>query len=137
MRGHLGLAQQDLVVTLPQSPPKPTRKCMTWTIDFERDFSPLHLESSRFAAWEARFQQQLSSLRDNDDRIRQSLRSHCWTESQIRRSSSSSLHPAPMTAGDDYTGAMYALSNDHVADDSLAATRGSMGNTTVKPFTPS
>ena len=32
---------------------------------------------------EAHFQQQLSIHRDNDDRIRQSLRSRRWTESQI------------------------------------------------------
>ena len=66
------------------------------------------------------------ALQHNDDRIRQSLRSRCRIESQIlrpvqhhrRRSSSSSLFPVPMTSGDGYIGAMYALSNVHVADNS-------------------
>ena len=52
-------------------------------------------------------------------------------------SSSFSSRPAPMTPGSGDISSMYALSHVGGAGDSSSATRGSIGNTASKSFTPS
>jgi hypothetical protein len=107
------------------------------------------------AASSARLEQQLASNRTNDERIRQCLRSRHWTDAEIHTlmspsspssssaapggnaSSSSSNRPAPMTPGSGDISSMYALSHVGGAGDSSSATRGPMGNTASKSFTPS
>ena len=77
LRGQLGLNSLACTslcpaVASPQPLPRPKRKCKASA-----------QQATSLTAMEAHFQQQLSIHRDNDDRIRQSLRSRRWTESQI------------------------------------------------------
>ena len=53
------------------------------SIASERKAEALSTQLIAFAAFSARFEQQLTSKRANDERIRQCLRSHHWTDAEI------------------------------------------------------
>ena len=53
------------------------------SIASEREAEALSTQLIAFAAFSARFEQQLTSNRANDERIRQCLRSRHWTEAEI------------------------------------------------------
>ena len=161
LRGQLGLAQQDLIrarnahtAALAQAHAQAADldDRLKASVAAERKASALsNQKETSLVELAARLQQQLASSRENDYRIRESLRQCRWTEAQIHSlmfpsspssssavpggnaSSSFSSRPAAMSPGDGNTSAMYAGSYDNSAGGSLIASRGS----SVRPFTPS